>query len=191
MNEVNTPFSEGELLSIIKPLIIKLLEEEFLSKISNSTLTNSHANGNGIAFNSSVPVNLLPSADSNRSKELELIERVIRVEEQGNYIREDIKKVHIDMKELRQDMKELRQDMKDEFIAIRQEMKDEFIAIRQEMKELRQDMKDEFIAVRQEMKELRQDIDKRFNRQEKVMFLMFGFITTILSTLITVLRFIK
>ena len=81
-------------------------------------------------------------------------------------------------------MKELRQDMKDEFIAVRQEMKDEFIAVRQEMKELRQDMKDEFIAVRQEM-------DRRFNRHEKMMFLMFGFITTILSTLMTVLRFIK
>ena len=57
--------------------------------------------------------------------------------------------------------------------------------------EAKQDSDKQFLAVRQEIKELREDMDKRFNRQEKIMFLMFGFITTILSTLMTVLRFVK
>ena len=68
MNEVNTPVSEGELLSIIKPLIIKILEEEVRTKISNLTLINSHANGNDITNSPSVPVNLLSSAEVNNNE---------------------------------------------------------------------------------------------------------------------------
>ena len=165
MNQVETSLLKGELLPIIKPLIIQILEEEILSKGSNSLLTNNSA---GIA---TLPVGYQSTADANRSKELELLERIIRLEEHSNYIREDIKKVHIDMKELR------RQDCMDK----------RFLEVRQDMKELRQDMDKQFIAVRQEMKELRQDMDKRLDKQTYIMMTGIAFITI----LITIFKFIK
>ena len=130
MNEVDTPVFKGELLSIIKPLIIKILEEEFLTKNSNSTLINNHANGNGIVNDPSVPVNKLSSTEANRSKELELIERIIHLEAQGNYIREDINKSNANIDK--------------RFLEVKQDSDKQFLAVRQEMKELRQDMDKRF-----------------------------------------------
>ena len=207
MNQVENPPPQEELLPIIKPLIIQILEEEILSKISNSTLVNSNANGNSIANENNILPNAYQiNAQAIKTKELELIERVIRVEEQANYIREDIKKVHIDMKELRQDMDkrffeakqdmdkrffEAKQDMDKRFLEAKQDTNKEFIAVRQEIKELRQDMKEEFIAVRQEIKELREDMDKKFDKQTNRIMTVFGIGITFVTTLITVFHFIK
>ena len=167
MKHVENSLLQGELLPIIKPLIIQILEEEILSKGSSSLLTNGNTKNNGIVNgHASVPINYEVNTQIIKAKELELIERVIRLEEQSNYIREDIKKVHIDMKELRQ-------DMDNRFMS------------------MQQDMDKRFMEAKQDMKELRQDMDTKFSRLEKMMFVMFGFVTTILSTLITVFHYIK
>ena len=199
MKHVENSLLQGELLPIIKPLIMQILEEEILSKGSSSLLTNGYTNNNGIVNgHTSVPITYEANAQTIKAKELELIERVIRLEEQSNYIREDIKKVHIDMKELRQDMKELRQDMKE----LRQDMDKRFIEIRQDMdkrfSEVRQDMDNRFSEVRQDMdkrfSEVRQDIkemSERFRQQNNMIVTIFSIGITFLTTLITVFKFIK
>ena len=103
MNNVVNVSSEMELLPILKPLILKILAEQNSTK---SSPTNN--NGKALAQNQEANVNI-------RAKELELIERVIRLEEQGNAIRQDINDVRQDMKDLRQDMKDLHQDMDKRF----------------------------------------------------------------------------
>ena len=94
MNKVENFLSENELLPIIETLIIKALDKRTPSLSKNSSATNYISVPNGTEISPQII----------RAKELELIERVIRLEEQGRYIQDDIKKIYISIQESRQDM---------------------------------------------------------------------------------------
>ena len=172
MNNVVNFASETELLPILKPLIYKILAEENLANNSSNT-----HNSKALVPNQEANINI-------RAKELELIERVIRLEEQSNTIREDVKN--------------LRQDMNKQFTEIRQDMDKRFNKVYEDMKEIRQDMDKRFNKVYEDMKEIRQDMkesreemNKRFDKQTTIITSVFGIGFTFLTSLITIFYFLK
>ncbi len=87
-----------------------------------------------------------PPSESERK--WDLLERIVRVEEELKYLREDMERRFTesreDMKQLREDMKQLREDMERRFAEAREDMERRFT-------EAREDMNRRFAEVREEI----------------------------------------
>ncbi len=92
---------------------------------------------------------------SESDRKWDLLERIVRVEEELKYLRED-------MKRLREEMKQLREDMDKRFTELREDMDRRFTEVNNRFAEVREDMDRRFTEVNRRFAEVREDIQRNF-----------------------------